>query len=134
MFAKYLSTDDCFVKIIILFTVMITTMLGRSILLGRRWNELFTWSTRAIHLHISTSFLSRLKFWFAKKNKEEPAPCLLRYELLQIFETMLKRSRYFQKMVQLFVLSESSCSHNWSTLCGESKQAKIRHHFPIRDC
>ena len=30
IFAKYLSADDCFTKIIILLTVMITTMLSVS--------------------------------------------------------------------------------------------------------
>ena len=61
IFAKYLSADGCLIK-----TVMITTTV--CFLIRGRLRS-FTWSTRAIHLRSSSTFLYRLKFWFAKKLK-----------------------------------------------------------------
>ena len=74
MFAKYLSADGCFVKAIILLTVMIKTcyMVPDTMAFAftrQPMKRNFTWSNRAIHLRSSTAFLSRLKFWFAKKLK-----------------------------------------------------------------
>ena len=63
----------------------------------------FTWSTRAINLHSNLVFLSRLKFWFAKKLKMNLriAPTERRFCKLS---RPCKNSRCFQKMVQLFNL------------------------------
>ena len=72
----------------------------------------FTWSTRAINLCRSLTFLCRLKFCFDKKIEDEPAYYPDRYELLQISRPS-KNSHCFQKVVQLF--------------------NTIRYYFPIRD-
>ena len=74
MFAKYLSAVGCFIKTIMLLTVMIMTMLSVSwhrafTFIRHPIKRNFTWSIKAIHLCSSLSFLSQLKFWFAKKLK-----------------------------------------------------------------
>ena len=71
IFAKYLSTDDCFVK-----TNTISCDDNDNAMFPNtrafaftRQPRNFTWSTRAIYLRSSSVFLCRLKFWFANKLK-----------------------------------------------------------------
>ena len=74
MFAKYLSADGCFVKAIILLTVMIKTcyMVPDTMAFAftrQPMKRNFTWSNRAIHLRSSIAFLPQLKLWFAKNGR-----------------------------------------------------------------
>ena len=70
-------------------------ILGRLLLLGSAWNEI---SLEVLEL---STFLSQLKFWFAKKLKMNLriAPTERRFRKLSI---PCKNSRCFQQMVQLF--------------------------------
>ena len=74
VFAKYLSADGCFVKTIILLTVIwrryyLFPDTSAFAFTRKPMKRNFAWSPRAIHLRSNTAFLSRLKFWFAKKLK-----------------------------------------------------------------
>ena len=61
----------------------------------------FTWSIRAIHLHSSTAFLFRLKFWIAKKSKMKLRIAPTETSFCKLSRPC-KNSRCFQKKVQLF--------------------------------
>ena len=65
-------------------------ILGRLLLQGSPWSKI----SLATHLRSNTAFLSRLKFWVAKKTEDEPAYCPNRNELLQIIETVQKFSLF----------------------------------------
>ena len=73
IFANYLSADGCFVKTnIINYDDNDNAMFPNTRTFAFVWQPMkrnFTWSTRAIHLHSSSAFLCRLKFWFEKKLK-----------------------------------------------------------------
>ena len=118
MFAEYLSTDGCFVKTIILLTVVITTMLfpgTREFAFTRQpMKRNFTWSIRAIHLRSSSAFLSRLKFWTCVMPRQKRA--------FANYRDHAKILVVFKRWCNCLILCESCCSQNWPTFRGE-KQA-----------
>ena len=78
----------------------------------------FTWSTRAIDLHSNSAFLSRLKFWFAKKLKMN----LLLPRQKRAFANYWDHAKIlvvFKRWCNSLILCESCCWHNWPTLRGE---------------
>ena len=109
-FGKYFPAVGCFVKTILLLTVMITTMLPVS------WYyslcSSFTWSTSAIHLRSSLASLSRLKFWFAKKLKINLRIAATGKSFCKLLRPC-KKSRCFKRWCNCLISWKSCCSHDW---------------------